>query len=526
MNRDELVAKGKAIAEAGEYAPERGELIHNGQHPNDPGPPEPGTGDGVDVSDLKITTLADVEPERVEWLWNDRLPRGKLVVFDGDPELGKSTLGLTFAAVITTEYETEDGMMGGLWPDGDRCEYSGHVIIMSAEDGLADTVRPRLDAAGGDPGKVHSIDAAIAIDEEGNQVERAITLADVDRLNRAIRYYDAKLVIVDVLMAYMPDARDSHRDQDVRSIFAPLSRIAADTGCTILVLRHLNKGRGGNPLYRGGGSIAIVGAARVGLLVAKCPTTDDDTLCAFAVQKNNLSPKPDTLTYRIVECTNGAGQIQWVGTTDKPIREMLADAERDQDEDGSDNGTDVYTVAHECEMWLTDFLTDKSVRRSEVVAAGMAKAPNGPGFSLSAINRTASKLNVVIKDSETFPRFTWWSLADHSHLNLNDPPTHEMTETTEMSEMTGRDQQESGNPTGEQSRQSSQSFQSSQSSHGSGSWGDSETTVTNGSRVPGAPTASTPGMTDRVKTALANAKTKGEQRSESQFTNPGQGAAL
>ena len=156
----------------------------------------------------------------------------------------------------------------------------------------------------------------------------------------------------------------------------------------------------------------------------------------------------------------------------------------------------------------------------------MAKAPNGPGFSLSAINRTASKLNVVIKDSETFPRFTWWSLADHSHLNLNDPPTHEMTETTEMSETTGRDQQESGNPTGEQSRQSSQSFQSSQSSHGSGSWGDSETTVTNGSRVPGAPTTSTPGMADRVKTALANAKTKGEQRSESQFTNPGQGAAL
>jgi hypothetical protein len=70
-------------------------------------------GSAVDVSDLKITTLSDVEAERVEWLWMGRLPRGKLVVFDGDPELGKSTLALTFAAVITTEYETEDGMMGG-----------------------------------------------------------------------------------------------------------------------------------------------------------------------------------------------------------------------------------------------------------------------------------------------------------------------------------------------------------------------------------------------------------------------------
>ena len=78
----------------------------------------------------------------------------------------KSTLALTFAAVVTTEYETEDGMMGGLWPDGEHFEYFGHVIILSAEDGLADTVRPRLDAAGGDPAKVHSLDAAIVLDEK------------------------------------------------------------------------------------------------------------------------------------------------------------------------------------------------------------------------------------------------------------------------------------------------------------------------------------------------------------------------
>jgi hypothetical protein len=346
---------------------------------------------------------------------------------------------------------------------------------------------------------VHSLDAALVVDENGEQVELAITLADVDRLNRTIRHYHAKLVIVDVLMAYMPDSRDSHRDQDVRSIFAPLSRIAADTGCTILVLRHLNKAKGGNPLYRGGGSIAIVGAARVGLLVAKCPTDDDETLCAFAVQKNNLSAKPETLTYRIVECVNGAGKVQWVGSTDKPIRDLLADAERDPDEDGGDNGTDVYTVAHECEMWLKDFLTNKSARRSAVVADGTAKPPNGPGFSLSAINRTASKLKVVIKDSETFPRFTWWSLPGHSHLNLDDPPIgHEMTETTEMTEMTemtGTDQQESENTDG----QKPQSSQSSQSSHGSGSW-------TNGG-----PTDRTPGYTERVQQILNKVRSSKEQ---------------
>jgi hypothetical protein len=501
----DLAAHGRTIADSGKYAPRNGvdhAEIHEVRLP--------------DISDLKITTLADLEAERVEWLWKGRLPRGKLVVFDGDPELGKSTLALTFAAAVTTEYETQDGVMGGLWPDGERCEYSGDVIILSAEDGLADTVRPRLDAAGGDAAKVHSVDAAIVVGENGELIERAITLADVDRLHRAIQYYNAKLVIVDVLMAYLPGDRDSHRDQDVRSIFAPLSRIAADTGCTILVLRHLNKGKGGNPLYRGGGSIAIVGAARVGLLVARCQTDDDDeTLCAFAVQKNNLSAKPESLTYRIVECTNGAGKVQWVGSTDKPIHELLADAERDPDED-RDNGTDVYTVAHECEMWLKDFLTDKSVKRSAVVAEGTAKPPIGLGFSLSVINRTASKLKVLIKDSETFPRFTWWSLPDHSHLTLDDPSIgHEMTETTEMTEMTGPDQQESEN-TGEQTGdRNPRSSQSSQSSHGSGSWDDcaGATPTPSIPDPPGGITTNTPGMTDRVAAALAKAsqQTKGER---------------
>jgi hypothetical protein len=165
---------------------------HGGIRRRQRGTPRPRrTCSAAAISDLKITTLADIEAERVEWLWHGRLPRGKLVVFDGDPELGKSTLAVTFAAVVTTEYETEDGMYGGLWPDGTRCEYSGDVIILSAEDGLADTVRPRLDAAGANAAKVHAIEAAIIIDEDGKEAERHITLADVDRLDRAIRHYHA-----------------------------------------------------------------------------------------------------------------------------------------------------------------------------------------------------------------------------------------------------------------------------------------------------------------------------------------------
>jgi len=291
---------------------------------------------------LKITTLADVKPERVEWLWPGRLPRGKLVVFDGDPELGKSTIALTIASTVSN---------GGDWPDGQPCPYPGDVLILSAEDGLADTVRPRVDAAGGDPARVHAIEAVVTVNGDGEQVERSVTLADVEPLRQAVKRFNARLVIVDVLMAYLPTDRNSHRDQDIRAVFTPLARIAEETGTTILVLRHLNKSSGGNPLYRGGGSIGIVGAARVGLLVAKCPADGEDEdepggRCALAVQKNNLSAKPATLTYRITGHPNGAGRVRWIGTTDKSVHELLADADSGHDDDDR----------NEVDGWLREYL--------------------------------------------------------------------------------------------------------------------------------------------------------------------------
>ncbi len=107
-----------------------------------------------------MTRLADVEPEQVSWLWRGYLLAGKLVTLDGDPGLGKSTLALTFAAPVTT---------GGKWPDGTICAHPGAVLIMSAEDGLADTVRLRADAAGADVTKVHAIDGVPIVDEHGGR---------------------------------------------------------------------------------------------------------------------------------------------------------------------------------------------------------------------------------------------------------------------------------------------------------------------------------------------------------------------
>lgn len=282
---------------------------------------------------VSLTTLSDVQPERVSWLWPGRIPVGKLVTLDGDPGLGKSTLALEFAATIST---------GGAWPDGSRCEHRGAVLLMSAEDGLADTVRPRADAAGADVSKVHAIEGVPIVDEDGERTLRPPTLADLAALEDAITRTGARLLVIDVVMAYLPDGTDSHKDQDIRRVLSRLAALADRTGCTILLLRHLNKSSGRDPLYRGGGSIGIVGAARAGLLVAADP--DDPERRVLASVKSNLGAAPDSLAYRLVGSGDyGVARVQWEGATNHTASALLAP---------SDDADD----RREVDGWLRDYL--------------------------------------------------------------------------------------------------------------------------------------------------------------------------
>jgi RecA-family ATPase len=124
---------------------------------------------------------------------------------------------------------------------------------------------------------------------------RPPTLLDIDALRKAILEVGAKLVTIDPLMAFLPSEIDSYRDQDVRRGLAPLKDLAEETGAAIVLVRHLNKNQGGSAIYRGGGSIGIVGAARVGLLVAKDP--DDAQRRVLAVTKNNLPKEMPSLAF-------------------------------------------------------------------------------------------------------------------------------------------------------------------------------------------------------------------------------------
>jgi putative DNA primase/helicase len=335
---------------------------------------------------VTLTRLADVEPERVSWLWPGRIPVGKLVTLDGDPGLGKSTLALSFGAPITT---------GAQWPDGSVCQHLGAVLIMSAEDGLADTVRPRCDAAGVDVTKVHAIEGVPIIDEHGERVLLAPTLADVAALEEAINRTGARLLVIDVVMAYLPTGTDSHKDQDIRRVLSRLAALADRTGCTVLLLRHLNKAAGRDPLYRGGGSIGIVGAARAGLLVA--PDPDDSERRVLASVKSNLGPTPDSLTYRLVEAGDyGVARVQWEGQTAHTARTLLS--EPHDDDDGAKS---------EAVRWLEDYLAEQGAAPSKTAKAEAAKA----GIRERTLQRAVNSLGVTV-ESRGFPRVTWWTLPN------------------------------------------------------------------------------------------------------------------
>lgn len=321
---------------------------------------------------LSVTRLSDVVPERVRWLWDGRLPIGKMVVLDGDPGLGKSTVAAFIAGVVTT---------GGTWPDGTTCEHTGDVVLLAAEDGLADTIRPRLDAVGADCSRVHAVEGVSVVDEEtGERYLRPPTLADVNELHRLVVQTSARLVVIDVLMAYLPTGVDSHRDQDVRRVLSRLAAMAEATGCTVLLLRHLNKAKGGDPMYRGGGSIGIVGAVRSGLLVAADP--DDPELRVMVSIKSNLGPPPDALTYRLVSAGgHGAARVEWEGTSVHDARTLLADRA------GDDSDDDRNAVV----QWLRDLLEENGCF---MASKDIYKRAAADGFSVDQAKRAKSKLHV------------------------------------------------------------------------------------------------------------------------------------
>lgn len=267
--------------------------------------PEPATtGDGDWGPNLVSRCAADIVPEKIEWVWPGRLARGKHTCIAGEPGTGKSQLALAMIAAVTT---------GGQWPCGEGKAPVGSAIILSAEDGAADTIVPRLLAAGADLSRVHVVSAVKQA--EGHRV---INLQDdLELLERKIlKIGDIELLVIDPVSSYLGKT-DSHKNSEVRAVLEPLSEMAEHTRVAVLSVTHFSKaGANGTTkaLHRFIGSIAFTGAPRAAFAVIEDAEHEDRRL--FLHAKNNLAPPPQGLAFRLEQCLVGdddvlASKVVW-----------------------------------------------------------------------------------------------------------------------------------------------------------------------------------------------------------------------
>ncbi|MDD4495235.1 MAG: AAA family ATPase [Eubacteriales bacterium] len=246
----------------------------------------------------KLIRMSDIETEQVQWLWYPFIPYGKITIIQGDPGEGKTSLILAMIALLTT---------GKPLPEDKTAAEPIRVIYQSAEDGLADTIKPRLEASGADCSRI------LVIDESAKE----LTLCD-ERLEQAVQETGAKLIVLDPLQAYLGDNVDMHRANEVRPVFKRLCAMADRTGCAIILIGHMNKAQGLKSSYRGLGSIDFRAAARSVLLVGRLKS--DPTVRVVAHDKSSLAPEGKSIAFSL-DAENG---FQWIGSCDVSVDDVLS----------------------------------------------------------------------------------------------------------------------------------------------------------------------------------------------------------
>jgi len=243
-----------------------------------------------------LTAMSAVKPEKVSFLWNPYIPLGKITLLDGDPGLGKSFITLAIATSVSR---------GVGLPGEQTCE-PGRVLLMNAEDGLGDTIRPRLDRMEADCSRIFAIPDRLVLDPKG--------LADLENI---FDLYLPRLVVIDPLFAYTGAKMDIHRANETREFMDKLSRLAAEYHCAIIGVRHLTKGGRDKSIYRGVGSIDISAACR-SVLLAGADAQDRDKRALVQI-KNNLAPFGEGIGYEIRD-----GVFAWTGKSDLTADRILA----------------------------------------------------------------------------------------------------------------------------------------------------------------------------------------------------------
>jgi len=323
-----------------------------------------------------LTRLSEVEPEEVEWVWPGRTARGKLHLLIGDPGMGKSRVTLDEASRITR---------AAPWPDGDNASL-GSVLILTAEDGLADTVRPIVDALGGNPSRITVLQA---IKEQG--VERHFSLErDLPHLEAALLRTSATLLIIDPLSAYLGGV-DSYKDAEIRGLLSPLVRLASKHRVAVQGVIHLTKDRNRQALYRALGSVGFVAAARIVFAVGKDPENDQRRLLVQV--KNNLTAPAPTLAFTLGErtLTWEAGVVEGIDADD--VLGMLDSPER-------------RAERRDAEAFLKELLQGGEIAAAEAIVAAEAN-----GLSPSALFRARKRLGIrAVRRGGVAGRGAWFWL--------------------------------------------------------------------------------------------------------------------
>jgi energy-coupling factor transporter ATP-binding protein EcfA2 len=341
-----------------------------------------GGGGAAEAGALQTRCLADVAAQPVRWLWPGRIACGKVSLIVGNPGLGKSQLCASLAAIVST---------GGAWPDSRTRAERGEIVFISAEDDAADTLRPRLEAAGADLTSGHVIDGVLAgYDGNGRAAGRQFCLdGDLTALGGFLEERRAvRAVIVDPVTAYLGGATDSHKNADVRALLAPLSELAGQHGVAIIGVTHLSKSGASAALMRVSGSLAFVAAARAAWLVAADP--EDKGRRLFLPLKNNLGPDGSGLAFGIEPATvnSPAGPIQtsrvvWhAGPVSQTADDVLAAAARPDSGGGA-------AVQEAC-GWLADQLAGGPMRQRDVETGSKAA-----GIATRTLRRAADRLTVT-----------------------------------------------------------------------------------------------------------------------------------
>lgn len=291
-----------------------------------------------------VTRMSDVAAEEVEWLWNPYIPIGKLTLLEGDPGLGKTWLALAIAAAVTN----------GQPPFHASTDKNGphtqprNVIYMSAEDGLGDTLKPRLIAAGADDSRIFAITGKRHQEKGQAPLDDAISFGDIPALRQAVEEIKPALLVVDPLQAYLGASVDMHRANEVRPALSPIADLAEEFGFAALLIRHLRKSSSSRAVHRGLGSIDFSAVTRSMLLIAEDPEVETRRVMAHV--KGSLTHKGSSIAFELRD-----NSFVWLGKSPYSAEELLAPVDLER-----------QSALSEATEWLEDALSGGPVMSNQL----------------------------------------------------------------------------------------------------------------------------------------------------------------